>query len=362
MLAAFSPMIRTVSSLGASLGGRAGWVSLIISCAVFYGLVALLGIYFEHNNSADLYSLYQSAFGRVIAKILVLLYIAWVLMLAGFYLDSFTRKFAGLIMPGVPPGFFAVTLLALIFIILSGKFQSFALLGNVFFYVVLLALAAVFLLQIPRIRPANLLPVTQYDLPNIMQGVLPTLGIFVYITPLLFLGDEISDKNPRRFKKRGLFSAGVLFAAGIIIFVTTVGVFGKDLVGEMEQPFLMSVKTVGAQGALERLESVFLLLWVVTDLAILVMLLHILLKLISLLTGGERGEPCKVYKSPLLLGVYVSSMFPVLNEITGLKLNLIMGLAVPVIAVIIYKFKTVFSKNLSKPDTQAKARTLPKLD
>jgi hypothetical protein len=147
-----------------------------------------------------------------------------------------------------------------------------------------------------------------------------------------------------------LYSAGVLLGAGLVIFLTTVGVFGKDLVNEMPQPFLMSVKTVGAQGALERLESIFLLLWVVTDLAILVMLLHILLKLIGL-TANVRNTA--VFKSPLLLGVYVLSLITILPEEAGLKINLIMGLAVPVIAVGVYKFRKLFSKTPSKTDTPA---------
>jgi amino acid permease len=323
----------------------------------------LLSLYFKRSSSrenADLYSLYRSAFGKIIAKILVLIYAVWVFILAGFYLSAFTEKFAGLIMPGVPAGFFSITLLALIFIILSGKFQSFALLSNIFFYVVLLALAVVLLLQIPRIRPANLLPITQYDVAGIISAVPATLGVFVYITPLMFLGDEIEGKD--KFRRYGLYSALTLLAAGLVIFVTTVGVFGKDLTAAMEQPFLMSVKTVGAQGALERLESVFLLLWVVTDLAILVMLLHVLLKLIYLLTGACSGEKCApVYKSPLLLGVYLLSLFMTQgqssNEVLGLRVNLVMGVGVPVVAVIIYKLKTAFSTTPSKPDTPSTART-----
>lgn len=335
MLAVFSPMIRLVSNLGAQLGGRAGWVSIFVSCAVFFGLITLLNIYFKNKENADLYTLYESAFGKIIAKILALVYAVWVFGLAGFYLGAFTDKFAGLIMPGVPAGFFAITLLALIFIILSGRFQSFALLSNIFFYVVLLALAAVFLLQIPRIKAANLLPVTQYDLPNIISGVLPTLGIFVYITPLMFLGAECTEERAK-FRKYGLYSMAVLLAAGLVIFATTVGVFGKDLTAAMEQPFLMSVKTVGAQGALERLESVFLLLWVVTDLAILVMLLHILLKLIGLFSGVKNTQ---VFKSPLILGVYVLSLFSLLPEAAVLKINLITGLGIPVAAVMIYRLR-----------------------
>jgi hypothetical protein len=182
----------------------------------------------------------------------------------------------------------------------------------------------------------------------------------VLITPLTFNLQCTIDNT--QFKKHGFFSALTLLGAGLVIFVTTVGVFGKDLAAQMEQPFLMSVKTVGAQGALERLESIFLLLWVVTDLAILVMLLHILLKLISIITGGERGEPCKIYKSPILLGVYLMSLVSVLGESMGLYVSLGLGAGVPLIAVIIYKLRTLFSRSSSKPDTPATEKALSRFD
>jgi len=359
MLAAFSPLISQTSAMGARLGGRTGWLSLFISCAAFYGLIALFCIYFRRSKNTDLYSLYKSAFGKIIAKILVLIYAVWVFLLAGFYLQAFSEKFTGLIMPGVPAGFFTITLLALVYIILSGRFQSFAILSNICFYVALLAIAVIFLLQIPQIKPQNLLPVTQFDVPNIMQGVLPTLGIFAYITPLLFLGGEIvrDDVPGVPFRKYGLYSAGTLLAVNIIIFMTTVGVFGKDLTAQMEQPFLMSVKTVGAQGALERLESVFLLLWVVTDLAIIVMLMHILLKLLGFIAG--RGAGFAPIKALLIVGVYALAQILVVSEMLGLRVNLVMGFGVPVVAVVIYMFKTSFSKTPSKPDTPSTTRKPP---
>jgi len=341
MLAAFSPLIRLTPFMGARLGGRTGWASLFISCAAFYGLIALFCIYFRREKNTSLYSLFQSAFGKIIAKILVLIYAVWIFMLAGFYLQAFAEKFTGLIMPGVPAGFFTVTLLALVYIILSGRFQSFAILSNICFYVALLAIAVIFLLQVPQIKPENLFPVTQYDIPNIMQGILPALGIFAYITPLLFLGGEIENKN--NFRRFGLYSAGTLLAVNLVFFVTTVGVFGKDLTATMEQPFLMSVKTVGAQGALERLESVFLLLWVVTDLAIIVMLMHILLKLLGFMAG--RGAGFAPVKALLIVGVYALAQVLTVSETLGLKVNLIMGFGVPVTAVIIYKLKSLTKKH-----------------
>ena len=355
-LALFSPLIRLTPALGARLAGQAGWVSFFVSCAVFCGLIILYGNYFRNKNHTDLYLLYKSAFGKVITIILVLCYAVWVFALVGFYLRAFAERFAGIIMPGVPAEFFMITLLGLVFVILSGRFQSFALMSGLLFYLVLFALSVVFVLQIPRISPENLLPVTHLDAENILHGVLPTLGVFAYITPLLFLGSGMMCEDKTKFRKYGVYSALVLLAVNLMVFMMTVGVFGARLTEEMHRPFMMSVKTVGAQGALERLESIFLLLWVVTDLAIIVMLMHVLLKLMSFLTLSEKPE---VFKSLLLSGVFVFALWIIrdVNEMEelslniGLPLNLIMGFAVPVAAIVVCKIKGAFSSHPSPPDT-----------
>ncbi|MCL2693851.1 MAG: spore germination protein [Oscillospiraceae bacterium] len=335
MLASFSPLIRLTSAAGARLAGRAGWVSVFISCAVLYGLIALFSLYFRRADKADLYSLYKTAFGKAAANVLAMLYAVWVFILAGYYLGMFSERFAGGIMPGVSAEFFTITLLALVFIILSGEFRSFALLGNISFYMVLTSIAVIFLLQLPKIRPENLLPVTTYDAEGILMGSLPMLGVFAYLTPLLFISGTLPS-----FKKHGLYCALTLLAVNIVIVMSTIGVFGADLTKEMRQPFLMSVKTMGAQGALERLESVFLLLWVVTDLAIIVMFLHVLLKLTGTLTGVQKPA---IFRAPLILGVYVLSGFLIrdmsgtaaFTERIGLPVNLIMGFGLPGLAVMV---------------------------
>ena len=346
LLASFSPSIRLTSALGAKLGGRAGWVSILISCAVYYGLTVLFSFYFTRCKSDDLYELYKSSLGKPAAKTLVFIYAVWVFMLTGYYLRAFAERFSGAIMTGVSATFFTVTLLALIFIILSGKLRTFVYLSDMFFYIVLISLAVIFAFQLPKVSAENLLPVTVYDSGGIISAILPTLGVFVYVTPLMFLGGEtegISDSVS--FRKYGLYSAGVLAAVNILIYVITVGVFGDALTRNMTQPFLMSVKTVTVLGSLERLESVFLLLWVITDLVAVVMFMYILLRLTEVLTGCKNTG---VFKSPLLCGTYIFSLYIArsvnelnnLSEKAGLPVNLILGIGVPVLAFAFAHVKT----------------------
>jgi hypothetical protein len=315
LLAGFSPLIRL-----SAMTGRAGWVSIIIACGAFFGLITLI-------------SLYKGSFWRKPAKIFALLYAAWAFVSAGFYLRSFAEKFAGFIMPGLPPAFFAVSLLALIYIILRGKFNAFVSMSDIFFYIVLLALVVISGFQLPKVRPENVLPVTFYDAPGILLGALPLLGVFAYITPLLFLSADVEDKQ--NLRKYSLLTAGILLVTNIVVFAITVGVFGSHLVAQMSEPFLMSVKTVSVLDSLERLESVFLLLWVVADVAIIAMFMFVFLRLTS--------------KKLIILaavGLYVFSTFDL--NLPWTWLNLLFGVCLPVLIVTRFSLISLLRRGSSK--------------
>ncbi|MCL2108065.1 MAG: spore germination protein [Oscillospiraceae bacterium] len=351
LLASFSPLISLVAVLTARYGGRAGWVAAFISCGVFCGFAILAGQCFRRNRAKDLYEIFQGRKSRpakYTAKIIALLYMAWLLALAGYYLRAFSERFAGAIMPGVPAEFFAISLLALIYVIIGGKLQAFAIMSEKFFYVVLVAIAIIFLVQLPKISPENFLPVTIHDSPAILKAALPSLAVFAYFTPLLFLMGDVADnerENFRKFKKGGLYAAVVLLIASLMIFAVTVGVFGSGFIQKTPQPFLTSVKTVGVLDSLERLESLFLLLWVVTDLALIVMLMYAFLKLAGYFCGDF--DKTIVFKTPLILGVYVLATSlecgtheaERLFERVGVPLNVFMGFVLPLIGMSVWCFR-----------------------
>ncbi|MCL1822825.1 MAG: spore germination protein [Oscillospiraceae bacterium] len=337
LLSAFSPLIRLSASPSVVRGRQAVWVSVLFSCLIYFGLIFLYGLAFSRTKNTCLITLYKTAFGKALTKIIILAYAVWVFVLAAYYLRMFSEQFAGSIMPGVSPEFFTITLLALIYIIISGKLQSFTLMSEVFFYIVLLVTAALFMLQLPKTDFRNLLPVTTHDTVNIFKGIIPSLSVFIYITPLLLSGDNFAQAKSGEFKKYGFYSTLVLLAVNLIIVLMTAGVFGAALTQKMQRPFQMSVKTVGFMGSLERPESVFLLLWVVTDLAVIVLMMYALLKCFNVLFAAEKPE---IYKTPLICGVYIGSLYlkkiineTELSEKIGFPVNLGLGFIVPLIAI-----------------------------
>jgi len=305
LLASFAPATRLASSFAAKLGGHAGWVSIILACAIYCVLIYILhGLFklFEHHT--NLYDIYKACFGKTAGNALSIIYMLWIFMLLGFYVRTFAERFLTSIMPSTPLPFFLITLLLLCYILLRGKFEHFTRLITLCFYVVCACLLFIFVFNLQNIQLQNIYPVTTLNTANILRGTYPFTGMFVYITLLMFIGDEIGDIQ--HFKKLGLQSAVVLLVVNIMIFLSTVGVFGSSLTQKLSLPFFMSSKIISIFGSIERLESLFVITWFITDIAIIVMLMYILLKLIGKVSNTPHTH---ILKTPLLLGLYLFSIY-----------------------------------------------------
>ena len=119
-------------------------------------------------------------------------------------------------------------------------------------------------------EPGNLLPLWGEDLPAAGAAALPVLGLLGYGTFAAFLAGGVAhgETHRRRLMK---------WAAGLCLTLTALqlvclGNFGPGLTARMDTPFFMMVKGIGIEGTFQRVESVILALWALSDLALLALL------------------------------------------------------------------------------------------
>jgi hypothetical protein len=334
ILACCSPALRAVSRLGAGISGRAGWISILLVCFLYLGLyfiLRLLSRYGEGRGWGGVSGAFRFALGPL-SKPILLVYAVWVFVLVGLSLRAFAERYAALIMPGTPIPFFLIAMLILCYIFVSGRFAHFTRFAAIELVFICLCFLCILLLKLNKIEAGNLWPVTTLDAVPALAGVYPLAGALCCIT-FLTLGGDFNMNKPRS-GRQGLISAGILAAILLIIFLTTVGVFGAKLTQSVSEPFFMSVKTVSIFDSLKRLESVFIVSWVVTDVAMIVMLLRILFRLAD-------GVTCRSLdiRTPVLMGAYVLSLFIAgsaeeVQEFStrlALPVNVLLGIAVPVV-------------------------------
>lgn len=334
LLASFSPSIRLSSHLVAAYGGAAGWVGILLSCGLFYGFILLLTALFKNRANAGLHEIAGRMLGRPVAFVLSAVTAVWVFVLCGFFLRDFAERLAATILPGTPIPFFLVILLAILAILMTGKWIDFVRFTVICFWLVLAGFGLVLLLCLPAVKGANLWPVTTLDAVPVLSAFYPMFGIFAYLGLLLYTGDEMEGLD--KLKQYGGRCTLVLLAVNAAVFLCTDGVFGPRLTASMTFPFFMAVKSIRLLGAIGRLESLFILFWVITDIAIAAMLLHVLTSLLGKLT--KVNDPV-LMRTPLLLGLYIFSLCIVrslfeltrFEETVVLAGNIILGIGVPVV-------------------------------
>jgi len=115
------------------------------------------------------------------------------------------------------------------------------------------------------------------------------------------------------------------------------GNFGPVLTARMEAPFFMMVKGIGVHGAFERVESVIIALWVLSDLVLLGIFVFACRKMaVELWSIKEEG---KVVVLPLVLVALFGAIFLLPDEFTRsqqmetiLRMgNLVLGIVLPLL-------------------------------
>ena len=103
-----------------------------------------------------------------------------------------------------------------------------------------------------------------YTSPIINIG---TVGVYLY-----FFKDVADSDNSNKVIIQRLFT---VLAVILILLVTTIGVLSEPLIRKLQHPFFIMVRDLSVFGVVERVESVVIALWVVSDIVYVSMLLKI---------------------------------------------------------------------------------------
>ena len=131
----------------------------------------------------------------------------------------------------------------------------------------LTAAGAVLLLSLPQVRGEHLLPLWWGDALPVLQSTVPLLGVLGYgVFAAFLLGD--TEPSPRRGRDWTLWAGGSCLLLGAEQAVV-IGNLGPELARRLNSPFFALAKSVGVEGAFQRVESIIAALWTFVDLSLL---------------------------------------------------------------------------------------------
>lgn len=285
-----SPAIRLLPLHAVQLAGRVSWVSALISIPLGALYVLMLEKAMEKRAEGEgLSDIIFKCIGRTAGRILIGIFAVWFTLYCGFVLRSAAERLLSSVYANGSAGFFMVITLLAAVIAASGQLKSIARTGQAFVFIIWGVLIVSIALSAADIKKENLLPVTYLDLPNVLLGTLPVMDIIGGYTFFLFLGDNVTIKEgyKKTAVKWSLLFGVTLFA---IVFVT-IGAESAGYLIHNKNPFFVMIRNASFFGIAERIESVVVAIWVLSDFLFLSLLLVIARKTCGIALRVQNDKP-----------------------------------------------------------------------
>ncbi len=242
--------------------GRSAWLAVVLAAPVVLAAGWLMGSLAGRDGLARSVT---GVLGGWLGGAVLLLYIVWALLLLSLRLRLCAQR---LFASGERDGALWFFLLATAVVLLwigQGKLAAFARAGQLFLTALLVTAGVVLLLSLFQGKPERLFPFWWEAAAPVARAVLSAAGVMGWGLFLPFIIGSVRDQGENKnwhWLFWGLGGALLLAAAQAVILAN----LGAGLAGRLENPFFALAKSVGVEGAFQRVESVVTALWTFADL------------------------------------------------------------------------------------------------
>ena len=242
--------------------GKGAWLAVVLAAPLVLVAGWLLGSLAGRDGLARSVT---GLLGRWLGGGVLLLYIIWGLFLLSLRLRLCAQR---LLASGERDGalwFFLLSVAAVLLWMGRGKLAAFARAGQLFLTALLLTAGVVLGLSLFQARPERLLPLWWSEAGPVLRAALSAAGVMGWGLFLPFLMGDVRDQGENKnwhWLFWGLGGALLLSAAQAVIL----GNLGAALAARLDNPFFALAKSVGVEGAFQRVEGVVTALWTFADL------------------------------------------------------------------------------------------------
>ena len=346
-----SPVLRQIPSALAMDAGKSGYLSPVWSVLLLIPLVYAILLLIRSFPGLNLYEVMVQLGGRVLAKLVIFLYMLWTLLLLSAKLNIYALTLQFTLMPKTGNGLFMQVMLILVFYALykGGKavfrFSELSL-GPVFLVIAIFCVCA-----LAKVRTDYLLPVTILNLADTITASRHVLAAGGNIITALFFADRLEIYLSGRQVKKLWTGAASFIILSLIVTILTFGITGASLAAKLPFPFYITVKSISFFNILERFEVIVTLICMLSDYAAICVMFLVLSRLIRWLFALSQERFLFV---PLAVVVYYLSFFTSSTQFEHdflyrnviVNLNMVFQYFLPMFFGFICLFKR---KNIRKP-------------
>lgn len=329
-----SPVLRQIPAALANEAGRSGYLSPLWAILTVIPLTGIILLLIKSFPGLNFYEIMIQLMGKFMAKLFILLYLIWFLMLLVSKVNIYSLTLQFTLMPKTRSDFLMIILVALVYYaLLRGmktvfRFAEFTL-GPVLGFFAILIICA-----LTRLRTDYLLPVSTIHLPDTILASVNVISVGGYIILALFFSDKLGISVSKQQKRKLWIAALSFIILSFTVTIFTFGITGADLTANVPFPFYLSVKSISFFHVFERFEVLVTLICMLSDFISICVLATLLSRCIKWLFGLKtRG----FLFMPLAMTVYfltylISSTqfeFDFLYRYVVVYLNLIFQYLIP---------------------------------
>lgn len=296
--------------------GTAAWYSTIIACLTgmfFFFLIYLLMKRFPGYNIAEIF---ETVVGKVLGKILTLIFSMYFI----FYIGSVAREFIEMIkvynLPYTPPSLIMAVFLIVTAILVYYGFEVLARVSVLCFFPFLLGLFLILVLSYKNYDIHMVAPYLGYGITNTLKFAFMRSSTYNEFFILAVVINSLH--GVKAYKKAGIVSlviSGICFTSSFLCYLL---VFGYNMGKENVSGLFELTRSIAINRFIERLEPIFLFVWVFLSVISVSIVLYIAISLYCKAFKISRHRPLIL---PFIFLTFMVALIP-RNVVELIKINI----------------------------------------
>ena len=304
-MVSFATSFLSISAITVDIIKTAAWMQPLVTGGCSLALLLAYLAVAKRFGEQDLLAVAESLLGKPIAWLIGAYYCVMFFIEATLLLRQFAEN---TLLTATPDTDFSLVIFFFVSVTAISLFFSIEPVARTAYIVLpplLVGISLVLMMLSPRYQLLQLTPWQGSGLENVLWHSLPLSGIFlgVWIIPLL----GRSFQNTRTMRQTALYGLGLAMLCRCVMLTGFLLTFGVMTGREKVLPFFEMTKLVYTSRYLQRIESLFIMLWIMTGIIAIVIYLFVGLYLLARLWRLPSIKPLVI---PAAILVAQAAMVP----------------------------------------------------
>lgn len=243
--------------------GTAAWYTTLLSCATSMILFLFLYLLMKRFPARNLIEIFEDVTGKVVGKILALIFCGYFVYYAGSNLREFLEMIKAYNLPYTPPSLILFAFMLAVIVLAYIGIDGLARLSYISFFPIIIGLVLILVLAYPYYSIDYIFPIGGYGISKTLYQGFFRGSAYDEVVILAIIINSVHGL--KIFKKAGLISLGL---AGAIISVSIfcdLMAFAYTQGSENLSSLFQLSRTIYFNRYFQRIESVFLFIWVIAS-------------------------------------------------------------------------------------------------